>query len=128
VKGDELAQVDIAKRISRDDEERLVQLRRRVTNGTGRPERRFLHRVADGQAEALPVSEVAADRLWQKRDRDDHLAQAVLAQQLEDVLHARLADDRDHRLRLIRRQRAQTRALAARHHDCFHRLTSFHAP
>ena len=42
------------------------------------------------------------------------------AQQLEDVLHARLADDRHHRLRLVRGQRAQTRALAARHDDGLH--------
>ena len=48
--------------------------------------------------------------------------------QLEDVLHAGLADDRDHRLWLIRRERPQTRALAAGHHDCLHvTLTSLRA-
>ena len=48
-------------------------------------------------------------------------------QQLDDVLHARLADDRHHRLRLVRRQRAKARALAARHDDGLHRRSAFHA-
>ena len=42
------------------------------------------------------------------------------AEQLEDVLHARLADDRHHRLRLVRGERPQPRSLAARHHDGLH--------
>ena len=41
------------------------------------------------------------NRLRQEGDRDDHIVHPVLAQQLEDVLHARLADDRHHRLRLV---------------------------
>ena len=72
------------------------------------------------EAEVVAVAEVRADRLRQERDRDDDVLEAVLAQQLEDVLHARLADDRHHRLRLVRRQRAQARSLAARHDDGFH--------
>ena len=47
-----------------------------------------------------------------------------VAQQLEDVVHARLADDRHHRLRLVRGQRAQARSLASGHHDGFHVFTS----
>ena len=43
-------------------------------------------------------------------------------QQLEDVLHAGLADDRHHRLRLVRRERPQARTLAARHHDGLHAM------
>ena len=56
--------------------------------------------------------------------RDDHVLETVRAQQLDDVLHARLADDRHHRLRLVRGQRAQARALAARHDDGLHRRTA----
>ena len=67
-----------------------------------------------------PSAEVAADRLRHVGDGDDHLVEAVLLEQLDDVLHAGLADDRDHRLRLVRGQRAQARALAAGHHDGLH--------
>ena len=48
-------------------------------------------------------------------------------QQLDDVLHARLADDRHHRLRLVRGQRTKARALAARHDDGLHARTAFQA-
>jgi hypothetical protein len=48
----------------------------------------------------------------------------VLLEELDDVLHA-AADDQDHRLRLIRGERAQARAFAARHHDRLHFLTAF---
>ena len=127
VEGDERAQVDVAERVARDDEERLVELLRREPNRTGRAERRLLDRVADLHPERLSLSEVAADRLRQKRNSHDHVVQPVLAQQLEDVLHARLSDDRDHRLRLVGGQRAQARALAAGHYDGLHRLTPFQA-
>jgi hypothetical protein len=87
---------------------------------TGRTERGILDRVADLEAQRLPVAEVAADRLREEGDGDDHVGEAVVAEQLEDVLHARLPHDRDHRLRLVRGQRAQPRPLAAGHHDGLH--------
>jgi len=65
------------------------------------------------------------NRLRQECDRHDHVLEAVQLQELDDVLHTRLADDGDHRLRLIRRQRPESRALAARHHDGLHRFSSF---
>src|SRR5581483_1748752 len=73
-------------------------------NRARRAERRLLDRVRDVDAERLAVAEVRADRLRQERDGDDHVLEAVLLQELDDVLHARLADDRHHRLRLIRGQ------------------------
>ena len=78
-------------------------------------------------AEALAVAEVAADRLREERDRDDHVFEAVAAKELDDVLHARLADDRHHRLRLVRGERAQAGALAAGHDDGLHRRITFQA-
>ena len=45
-------------------------------------------------------------------------------EQVEDVLHARLADDRNHRLRLVRGQRPEPRPLPTRHDDGLHRRTS----
>ena len=125
---DQLAEVDVAERVAGDDEEGLVQLLRGETDGAGCAERRFLDGVADLHPECLAVAEVAANRLWQERDGDDHLGETVLAEQLEDVLHARLADDRDHRLGLVRGQRPQTRPLPACHDDGFHRFSSLQAP
>ena len=128
MEGDERAQVDVAEGVAGDDEEGLVELLRGQPDGAGRAERGFLDRVADAHPERVALAEVAADRLRQERDRDDHVGHPVLAQQLEDVLHARLPDDRHHWLRLVRRQRSEAGALAACHHDSLHRLTSLHAP
>ena len=96
----------------------------REPDGAGRAERQLLDRVLDPDAERLAVAEVAADRLRHERERDDDLVHAVPAQQLDDVLHARLADDRHHRLRLVRGQRPQARPLPTRHHDGLHAATS----
>ena len=115
------AEVEVAERVARDDEERLVELVGGQPDRAGRAERRLLDGVLDVDAERLAVAEVAADRLRQERDGDDHVLEAVLAEQLDDVLHARLADDRHHRLRLVRGQRPEPRALAAGHDDGLHR-------
>ena len=124
VEVDDLVQVDVAERIARDDEERLVQAVRREPHRPRRAERALLDRVLDVQPEVAAVPEVGADRLRQEGDRDDDVGETVLAQQLEDVLHARLADDRHHRLRLVRRERTQPRPLAAGHDDGPHASTS----
>ena len=127
VKREERSEVHVAECIAGDHEERLVELPCRVAHRSGRAERRLFDGVADLHPERFAGAEVTTDRLREERNGDDHVRQAVLTQKLEDVLHARLADDWDHRLRLVRGQRAQTRALAARHDDCLHRLTSLHA-
>ena len=124
VERDERAQVDVAERVARDDEEGVVERIACQPDRAGGAERQLLDRVLDVQAEGLAGAEVAADRLRQERERDDDVLEAVLLQELEDVLHARLADDRHHRLRLVRRERAQARALAAGHDDGFHVRTS----
>src|SRR5439155_18367064 len=76
--------------------------------------------VFDADPEAFTVSEVAADRLREERDGDDDLLEAVLPEELDDVLHAGLADDRHHRLRLVRGQRSQPRSLPTCHDNCPH--------
>ena len=124
VQVDDLVQVDVAERVARDDEERLVEPVRREPHRAGGAERALLDRVLDVQAEVAAVAEVGADRLRQERHRDHDVAEAVVAQQLEDVLHARLADDRHHRLRLVRGQRAKARPLPAGHHDGSHASAS----
>src|ERR671922_205966 len=117
----------LAERVARDDEEGVVQAVAREADGAGSAERRLLNGVLHREPERLAVAEVAADRLRQEGDRDDHLLEAVRADELEDVLHARLADDRDHRLRLVRGQRAEPRSLAAGHHDGLHGVVSLRA-
>src|SRR5207248_285599 len=124
---DETAQVDVAERVARDDEERVVEAVAREADGAGGAEGRLLDGVLDPEAERLAVPEVAPDRLRQEGDGDDHVLEAVLADELEDVLHARLADDRHHRLRLVGGQRSEARALAAGHHDGLHAATSLRA-
>src|SRR5579884_4268037 len=118
---DDSAEVDVAERVARDDEEGVIETVAREAHGAGGAERALLDRVLDLEPERLAVAEVGADRLRQERDRDDDVAEVVLAQQLEDVLHARLADDRHHRLRLVRGQRPQPRPLPTRHDDGPHR-------
>src|SRR5205807_9220610 len=49
-----------------------------------------------------------------------HFVDPVLFEQAKDVLHHRLADDRHRGFRPPARQRAQSRALAARHNHGFH--------
>ena len=124
VEGDELAEVDVAERVARDDEEGVVELVGGQRHRAGGAERRLLDRVLDLHPQRLAVAEVAADRLRQERDRDDDVLEAVLAQELEDVLHARLADDRHHRLRLVGRERPQACALPTCHDDGLHFRTS----
>ena len=128
VEADQSTEVDVAEGIARDDEERLVERLLGQLDRAGRPGRGLLHRVADRHAVRLAVAEVAADRLRHEREGDDDVVEAVLAEQVEDVLHARLADDRNHRLRLVRGQRTQARSLAAGHDDGLHRLPVLSAP
>ena len=124
VRREHRAQVDVAQRVTGDDEDRLVEPPRREPHRPGSAERRLLDRVRDVHPERLTVAEVRANRLRQERDGDDHVLEAVFLQQLDDVLHARLADDRDHRLRLVRREWTEARALAAGHDDGLHARTS----
>src|SRR5262249_33214599 len=70
--------------------------------------------------EVLAAAEIAADRLRQERDRDDHVLEPVPPEQLDGVLHARLADHRHHRARLIRGEGPEARALSPGHDGCLH--------
>ncbi|MEZ5099456.1 MAG: hypothetical protein R3C15_06555 [Thermoleophilia bacterium] len=117
----ERAEVDVADRVARDDEERLVELVLGELDRAGGAGRGLLDRVADPHAVRLAGPEVAADRLRHERQRDDHVVEPVVAQELDDVLHARPPDDRDHRLGLVRRQRPQAGPLAPGHDDGLHR-------
>ena len=120
---DDLPQVDVAERVARDDEEGLVERLLRELDRAGGTRGRLLDRVADLNAVGFAVAEVPAYCLRHEGERHDDVIEAVAAEELHDVLHAGLAYDRHHRLRLIRGQRPEPRPLSARHDDGFHRAT-----
>jgi len=120
VKGDRLGQVDVGQGVAADDDKGLVQVGLRVLDAPGRPQRRILHDVGDVHPEVRAVTKVVPNRGAQVLERDHHIADAMLAQQAEDVLHHRLADDRHQGLRQPARQRPQPGPLATRHDHCFH--------
>ena len=124
VPGDQRAEIDVAQRVARDDDERLVEPAARQSHRSGRAERLFLDGVLDLQPERFAVPEVRADRLRHERERDHDLLEPVRGQQLQNVLHAGLADDRHHRLRLVGGEGTESRPFAARHHHGLHSCTS----
>ena len=119
-KPDDRAEVDVGEHVARDDEEPLVELVAGVQHRAGRPERGLLGRVDHAHAELGAVAEVRADRVGHEGDGDDDLAEAVLAQQEDDVLHHRPVGHRQHRLGLVGGERAQAGALTARHDHRLH--------
>ena len=97
---------------------------RALQHRAGRAERRLLGGVDHADAELGAVAEVGADGVGHEGDGDDDVGHPVLAQQADDVLHHRPVGHRQHRLRLVRRERPQPRPLAARHDHCLHAPTS----
>ena len=89
---DDGGQVEIGERVAADDEEGLVaQVRLGQLDAARGAGRRLLHRVLHVHAQGGAVAEVVADGLRQERKGDHRLLDAVALQQLDDVLHARLA-------------------------------------
>ena len=122
VERDDLAEIEVAERVARDHDERLGQVLARVLHRAGGAERLLLDRVLDAHAEGAAVPEVAADHLRHERERHHDVVDAVAMHELDDVLDARLAADRHHRLGLVRGQRTQARPLSSGHHDCAHQV------
>jgi hypothetical protein len=117
-------QVDVGDHVARDHEEGLVELVHRVANRTRGAERRVLGRVAHPYPELAAVTEVVADLVGEERDRDDDVVEPVLREQSHDVAHHRDVGDRQHRLRLVARERSESGAFAAGEDDCLH-VTTF---
>ena len=133
VEFDQRGEVDVAERVARDDEERVVERFRGQAHRARRAGRRLLDRVLHPDAEGVAVAEVCPDRLRHEREGHEHVVDPVQLQEGDDVLHARAADDRHHRLRLVGRERTQARALTACHDDGLHlivlaTLTTYPAP
>jgi hypothetical protein len=114
-------QVDVGEDVAGDHEEPLVlELLHGVADRARRAEGGLLGGVDHADAELRAVAEVVADRVGQEGDGDDDVLEPVLLQELDDVLHHRPVGDGHHRLRLVRRQRAEAGALATRHDHGFH--------
>ena len=128
VERDERGEVDVGQRIATDHDERLAgECFLGVLDAARGAQRRLLGRVRQFHAELFAVAEVVTDQRGEELHSDHGFGDAVLTQQTEDVSHDRLVDDRQQRLGLIRRHRAQSRALAPGHHDGPHE-TTFRAP
>ena len=122
VEPDQLGQVDVGERVTRDHQERLIPQRvLRVFHAARGTERCLLGRVLQAHVEVLAVAEVIAHYGGEELDGDDGLAEAVPPQQPQHVLHDRFVHHRQQRLRLIGGHRPQPRALPACHHDSLHR-------
>jgi hypothetical protein len=120
VRVDERGEVDVGEHVARDDEERVVELVRRVADRPRGAERAVFRRVAHGDPEVGAVAEVVADLVGEERHRDDDLVEPVLRQQPDDVLHHGLVHQRHHRLGGVAGERAQPRPLTTGHDHRLH--------
>ena len=98
VKRHERAEIQIGQDVAVDDEEGILEERLDPLDAAGGAEQLRLLRVADLDAEAGPVAEVAAHRLRPVVQVDGDPADPVVPQPADGVLEHRLARDRDHRL------------------------------
>ena len=120
VKLDDAGQVDVGEDVAGDDEERFVQLVHGVADGSGRAERVLFGGVDHPHPELRAVAEVGSDGVGLKGHGDDDVLEAVLLQEMHDVLHHGPVGDGHHRLGLVGREGAQPGALPARHDDRLH--------
>ncbi len=117
---DDGAQVDVGEDVAGDDQEALVELVHGVADRSGRAEGRLLGGVGDPHAELGAVAEVGADGVGHEGDGDDDVVESVALEELDYVLHHRAVGQGHHRFGLVRRQRAQTGALAPSHDHGLH--------
>ena len=121
VKGEDLTEVEVGEGVATDDDEGVVaEMVLSQLDAAGGARRRLLDGVLHVHAEEGAVAEVVADDLGQEHEGDDRLVEAVLREELDDVLHAGLAAQGHHRLGLVARERPQAGAFAAGHDDCTH--------
>src|SRR5439155_11660572 len=71
VKPDKRSQIDVAQRVTRDDEERLVEGVLGELDRAGCARGGLLHGIADRDTMGLPRAEIATDGLWHEGERDD---------------------------------------------------------
>ena len=120
VEVDHLGQVDVGEHVSGDDQEPLVELVAGVPDRAGGAQGGGLGGVDHADAELRSVPEVGADGIGHEGHGYHDVLEAVLAEQIDDVLHHGDVDHGEHGLGLIGGQGAEPCALAAGHDDCFH--------
>ena len=120
VEGHHLGQVDVGEHVAGDDQEPLVELVPGVAHRAGRAERGGLGGVDHADAELGAVAEVGPDGVGHEGHGDHDVLEAVLAQQVDHVLHHRDVGHGQHRLGLVGGERAQPGALAAGHDHRLH--------
>jgi hypothetical protein len=73
-------EVEVGEHVAGDDEDRLVQLRRREPDRPRRPEVGGGGRVADSHTPAAAVAEMPGDGLREEIEEDQELGEAVALQ------------------------------------------------
>ena len=117
---DQRREVHVGERIAAHHQARLVEVVLEQLHAARRPGGHLLHRVLQIHAEVGSLPEVAADHLRHVRERRDRVGDPVPADQLQDVLHARLSGNGHHRLWLVGGQRSEASPLPTGHHDGLH--------
>ena len=102
-------EIDVGQRVAADDEERRAgqEVVRHLDRARG-AERRVLDDVVHLHAERAAVPEPRLDLVGEIVEGSDDLGEAVPPQQIDDVLHDRLAGDGRERFRAPRCQRTQS--------------------
>ena len=89
------AQIEIRERIARDDDERFVTEDIGCqAHGAGRSERRIFNDVRHRDPESGPVAKITFDLVGEVMQRRDDFGDAVVPEQIDDMLHHGLVDHR----------------------------------
>ena len=121
------AQVEITHAIAGEHDEALIQKIARLADAASGAQRRAFNIIAKLCAEIGAIAEIIAYAVRHIAQRGADLRYAVLFEQFNGKLHQRPVQQTQHRLGTGTGERAQARALAARHDDGFHEYSS-HPP
>ena len=117
-----LTQREVAERVAADDERGAVGRAERVFDAARRTERRLLLAEGELHPRELRAFKMAGEPLGQVLQGEHALKDPVFREQLENVFHDGAAAQPRHRFGDVFRERAQARALSARHNDRFHQM------
>ena len=117
-------QVQVAHRVAADDQEVLApQVSHAVFHAARGAQGLLLHKIGQLYPQFGAVPEPLGDHLGHILQGDADIGKAVALEQADDVLHHRLAEERDHGLGPVQGEGSQPGALPSRHDDCFHGKT-----
>ena len=124
VEGDGLPEVGVRQDVSADDDEPLSEPILRKLHRAGGPQRVILDGVFHFDAPAGAAAEIVSDVLGHELKGGQHVLEAVMLEELDDVFHARRVGYRDHRFGLVAGQRPEPRPLAPGHDHGLHAKSS----